>query len=138
MLRAINLLCVHVTMYVTYSHTFALRTARARQTATDKATGTDGWYVEHLRRPPECIIISVLAKLLILVEVVGRWPKALAEGYISLIPKREGSQPTMMRSLLVLSNVYRVWAGVRLQDVMRWQETWIHPFAFGFRSHKNS
>ena len=88
MLRAINLLCVHATVYVTYSHTFALRTARARQTATDKATGTGGWYVEHLRRPPECIIISVLAKLLILVEVVGRWPKALAEGYISHTKKR--------------------------------------------------
>ena len=105
--------------------------------AVDTATGTDGWSVAHLRRLPTCILES-LAKFLNLVEECGQWPSALAKGYISLIPKGEGMQPTSMRPLSVLSNVYRIWAGIRLEDVMKWQESWIHPYAYGFRSRKGT
>ena len=38
-----------------------------------------------------------------------------------------------MRSLTVLSMVYRLWARTRLWEVMRWQEAWVHPRAYGFR-----
>ena len=33
----------------------------------------------------------------------------------------------------MLSVVYRLWAGTRLWEVLRWQETWAHPEAYGFR-----
>ena len=36
------------------------------------------------------------------------------------------------RPLMVLSMVYRLWAGVRLVDAIRWQEAWAHPCAIGF------
>ena len=47
-------------------------------------------------------------------------------------------QPTNMRPLSVLSAVYRLWAGIRLQAVMNWQEQWIHPHAYGFRTGKGT
>jgi hypothetical protein len=72
------------------------------------------------------------------VEEVGRWPSALTEGYITLIPKGEGMEPTAMRPLSVLSAIYRLWAGVRLRDVIVWQEAWIHPNAYGFRRGKGT
>ena len=59
------------------------------------------------------------------------WPKAL-------IPKGEGVQSTSMRSLSVLSNIYRLWAAISVKDVLDWQVKWIHPFAYGFRRHKGT
>ena len=93
--------------------------------------------VEHLRRLPD-VTLAALADLLNLVERTGTWPSSLAQGYISLIPKGEGMHPTNMRPLSVLSNIYRVWAGIRLENVMEWQEQWVHPYAYGFRSHKGT
>ena len=37
------------------------------------------------------------------------------------------------RPLTVLSMVYRLWAGTRLWEVMRWHEAWFYPQAYGFR-----
>ena len=42
------------------------------------------------------------------------------------------------RPLFVLSQIYRVWAGVRLEECMTWQETWIHPQAYGFRKKRGA
>ena len=42
------------------------------------------------------------------------------------------------RPLLVLSMVYRLWAGVRLADASAWQETWAHLAAFGFRPARSA
>ena len=38
----------------------------------------------------------------------------------------------------VLSTVYRIWAGFRPQDAMKWQERWIHKDAYGFRSKRGA
>ena len=42
------------------------------------------------------------------------------------------------RPLSVLSQIYRVWAGVRLEECMTWQETWIPPQAYGFRKKRGA
>ena len=55
----------------------------------------------------------------------------LSHGYTSLIPKPGEEGP--LGTLTVLSMVYRLWAGTRLWEVMRWQEPWVHPRAYGFR-----
>ena len=108
-----------------------------QRTSVEVATNTNRWSVHSLRLLPKPIC-EVLALLLNLVEDVGRWPRPLAEGYISRIPKGEGMQPTNMRPLSVLSAVYRLWAGIRLQAVMNWQEQGIHPHAYGFRTGKGT
>ena len=33
---------------------------------------------------------------------------------------------------------YRIWAGVRLEDALQWQEQWIHSEAYSFRSHRGA
>ena len=36
------------------------------------------------------------------------------------------------RPLSVLSQLYRVWAGIRLEECMIWQVKWVHPHTYGF------
>ena len=96
------------------------------------AMGLDGWSLQDLRALPDRVL-QWLAQLLALIEEVGQWPALLAQGYTSLIPKPGEEGPLGTRLLTVLSMVYRLWAGTRLWEVMRWQEAWVHPRAYGFR-----
>ena len=43
-----------------------------------------------------------------------------------------------LRPLTVLSQIYRIWVGVRMEDALQWQEQWIHPEAYGFRPHRGA
>ncbi len=43
-----------------------------------------------------------------------------------------------LRPLSVLSTVYLMWAGLRLGDAMKWQESWIHAEAYGFRTGRSA
>jgi hypothetical protein len=111
--------------------------SRLSITPARKATGLDGWSVADLKRLP-AFVLAFLADFLNLVEDTGTWPDSLSTGYISLIPKGEGMQPTQMRPLSVLSTIYRLWAGIRLVPVMAWQERWIHQEAYGFRTGRGA
>ena len=42
------------------------------------------------------------------------------------------------RPLSVLSQLYRVWAGVRLEECMIWQQKCIPPQAYGFRKKRGA
>ena len=101
------------------------------------STGLDGWCVADLLYLPN-VLLNWLAELLTVIEQTGRWPRILARGFISLIPKGEGMLPMQQRPVSVLSQIYRVWAGVRLEECMTWQETWIHPQAYGFRKKRGA
>ena len=47
---------------------------------------------------------------------------APAPGFTSLVPKGEGGgDPMNLRPLTVLSQVYRIWAGLRMEDAKAWQ-----------------
>ena len=96
------------------------------------AMGLDGWSLQDLRALPDRVL-QWLAQLLTLIEGMGQWPTLLAQGYTSLIPKPGEEGPLGTRPLTVLSMVFRLWAGTRLCEVMRWQEAWVHPRACGFR-----
>ena len=96
------------------------------------AKGLDAWGVADLAAAPT-IVLDLLAQLLSAVERTGRWPEALTRGFISLVPKGEGSLPLQMRPLSVLSTVYRLWAGLRLEEATAWQEKWVYGLAFAFR-----
>ena len=41
-----------------------------------------------------------------------------------------------LKPLKVLSQVYRTWAGLRMEDALAWQEQWAHEDAF--RPHRGS
>ena len=87
--------------------------------------GLNGWGLQDLRSLLERAL-HWLGQLRQLVEEVGQWPGVLAEGYTSIIPKPGEVGPLGTRPLIVLSMVYRLWAGTRLRDVLLWQEAWAH------------
>ena len=101
------------------------------------ALGLDGWSLADLRSLPDRLP-GWLADLLREVERLGKWPTRLAEGYTALIPKEGPPGPLNTRPLIVLSMVYRLWAGVRLVDAIAWQEASAHPAAFGFRPARSA
>ena len=108
-----------------------------RKMGVHTATGLDGWCVADLL-PLPVRPLDMLSQLLHLIEQTGCWPIILARGYVSLIPKGEGMLPMQQRPLSVLSQIYRVWAGIRLEKCMQWQEHWIHPHAYGFRKKRGA
>ena len=110
---------------------------RLRKMGVHTATGLDGWCVSDLLLLPTCLL-DMLSEILFLVEATGTWPRVLARGYVSLIPKGEGMMLMQQRPLSVLSQIYRVWAGIRLEECMVWQELWIHPHAYGFRKKRSA
>ena len=79
-----------------------------------------------------------LAEPLSLVESEGRWPWVLARGCTALVPKECPPRALNTRPLTVLLVVYRLWAGVRLQEMIGWQDRWAHPPAFGFRPARSA
>ena len=85
------------------------------------AMGLAGWSLQDLRALPERVL-DWLAQPLTLIEEMGQWPALLAQGYTSLIPKAGEEGPWGTHPLTVLSMVYRLWAGTRLWELMRWQE----------------
>ena len=110
---------------------------RLRKMGTRTARGLDGWAVVDLLQLPVALM-DMLADLLGLVEELGEWPVQLARGYISLVPKGEGMGPLQMRPLSVLSQLYRAWAGLRMEESMVWQEEWAHPLSYAFRPKRGA
>ena len=69
-------------------------------------------------------LFEKMAQLLNLVEGRGTWPVPLTCGLISLIQKGEGSAPQKLRPIGLMASVYRLWASLRIRDIMLWQEKW--------------
>ena len=57
----------------------------------------------------------------------------LARGCMASVPKEGPSGALNTRPLTVPYVVYRLWAGVCLQEMLEQQERWVHPVAFGFK-----
>ena len=111
---------------------------RARKMGVKTANGLDLWSIKLLKRLP-APFWDALAELLRVVERTGRWPERVAEGFTSWVPKGEGEgDPMKLRPLTMLSQIYRMWAGLRMEDALQWQEQWILRESYGFRPHKGA
>ena len=111
---------------------------RAHTMGMKTANGIDQWFIALLTRLPTHLW-DALAELLHMVERTGTWPQRMAEGFTSLVPKGKGEgDPMKLRPLAVLSQIYRIWAGVPTEDTLLWQEQWVHQEAYGFRPHKGA
>ena len=67
-------------------------------------------------------LLDWLGDLLWEVESRGRWPLRLDGGYTALIPKEGPPRPLNAWPLTVLSMIYCLWAGIKLEEAIRWQE----------------
>ena len=110
--------------------TLALQSLSARrlanaawQSAPGKAPGADGWSVKRMRQWPDGVWRAVAA-LIYAVEQTGRWPEALRGGIICLTPKggvqASAQAPLEARPIVLLAQLYRIWAAARAVDLLRW------------------
>ncbi|KAJ9439057.1 Retrovirus-related Pol polyprotein from type-2 retrotransposable element R2DM, partial [Diplonema papillatum] len=104
----------------------------ARKKGVQSSCGVDGWRMREVAALPDTILEG-FAAVLNEVEETGLWPDGVLDALVTLIPKGEGDDPLKLRPITVSSVVYRLWASVRLQEVLVWQEQWIHESQHGFR-----
>ena len=95
-----------------------------KQMKSTSAPGADGWRVAELQALP----LQLFEKL-----AQGTWPVPLTCGLISLIQKGEGSAPQKLRPIGLMASVYRLWASLRVRDIMHWQEEWADTALYGYR-----
>ena len=105
---------------------------RPKKMGVHTSMGLYWWCVADLLCPYDTLL-NMLADLLTIVEATEKWPRIVARSYVSFIPKGEGMLPMQQTPLSVLSQLCRVWAGIRVEECMVWQESWAHPHAFSFR-----
>ncbi len=88
-----------------------------------KAPGMDGWSIRRMWQWPT-EVWQRIAEFLRLVEKLGRWPCALRRGLICLLPKNgvqaSAQNPLEARPVVLLAQVYRLWAAYRAADLAKW------------------
>ena len=82
-------------------------------------------------RPSDCLW-SALLDIFHLCEEVGRFPSSFYYSYTTLIPKGVARTPLSLRPITVLPVPYRLYASLRCQTLLKWQDTWIHSSQFAF------
>ena len=67
---------------------------------------------------------EAIAAFFQLVEETGKWPEALRGGLICLLPKNgvqaSAENPLDARPVVLLAQLYRIWASARAPDLARW------------------
>ena len=113
------------------------------QKVKPSAASLDGWKPESLvalsKWFPE--IFDALAMILEWIEVHAQWPQDICKAYTSLIPKNDMSNapaPEEHRPISVLSAIYRLWARIRFNDGLEWQELWTPSESWGCRKGKGA
>jgi hypothetical protein len=110
----------------------------------NNAAGLDQWAASDLKIllnwHPE--LFDDLAEILNVIEDCGRWPDAMVQGFVSLIPKDASDPeptPTSLRPITILSAVYRLWARSRFDQAMdTWQELWVLDNVWGCRRKRGA
>ena len=108
---------------------------RAANMGVKTTNGLDQWSILLLKRLPMAFW-DALAELLRMVEQAsGRteWPNNSPPW----CRKAKGGG-MKLRPLTILSQIYRIWASVRMEDTLDWQEQWVHQEAYGFHPHKEA
>ena len=65
-------------------------------------------------------------------ETKGYFPSSFYYSYTTLIPKGLLRNPLSLRPITVLPVPYRIYASLRCQTLLKWQNSWVHPSQFAF------
>ena len=84
-----------------------------------KAPGVDGLRTRDLKDLP-LEALTVLADFFTLVEAANRWPAALRDAIVAMLPKKGTAAPSDRRPIVLLTILYRLWAKVRAQEFQDW------------------
>ena len=95
------------------------------------ATGLDGWRPLEIKQLPDCLLQALL-DVFHLCETQKKFPSSFYYSYTTLIPKGPSRAPLSLRPITVLPVPYRIYASLRCQTLLNWQNSWIHPSQFAF------
>ena len=95
------------------------------------ATGLDGWRPHEFKVLPDCLLVALL-DVFTLCEQVGQFPSSFYYSYTTLIPKGVSRTPLSLWPISVLPVPYRIYASLRCQTLLHWQNTWVHTSQFAF------
>ena len=95
------------------------------------ATGLDGWRPSEIKQLPDCLLQALL-DIFHMCEAQGSFPSSFYYSYTTLIPKGVSRTPLSLRPITVLPVPYRIYASLRCQTLLKWQDSWIHSSQFAF------
>jgi len=95
--------------------------ARALKRARDKAMGPDQWQVSELRALPAPFLTG-LARIFTNAERAGRWPDAMKQVTVALLPKDGARHEGQLRPIGLTPVIYRVYTMVRGGILKRWRQ----------------
>ena len=108
-----------------------IRYVISKKLKNNTATGLDGWRPSEIKQLPDCLL-SALLDVFHLCEIQGYFPSSFYYSYTTLIPKGVSRTPLSLRPITVLPVPYRIYASLRCQTLLTWQNSWIHPSQFAF------
>ena len=108
-----------------------MRYVISKKLKNNTATGLDGWRPSEFKQLPNCLLLALL-DVYKLCEVSGHFPSSFYFSYTTLIPKGLSRTPLSLRPITVLPVPYRIYASLRCQTLLTWQNSWIHPSQFAF------
>ena len=108
-----------------------IRYVLSKKLKNNTATGLDGWSPAEIKQLPDCLLLALL-DVFGLCEAKGYFPSSFYCSYTTLIPKGPSRTPLSPRPITVLPVPYRIYASLRCQTLLQWQNSWIHPSQFAF------
>ena len=108
-----------------------IRYVLSKKLKNNTATGLDGWRPSEIKQLPDCLLLALL-DIFGLCETKGYFPSSFYYSYTTLIPKGLLRTPLSLRPITVLPVPYRIYASLRCQTLLKWQNSWIHPSQFAF------
>ena len=108
-----------------------IRYVISKKLKSNTATGLDGWRPSEFKQLPNCLL-SALLDVYKLCEISGHFPSSFYFSYTTLIPKGVSHAPLSLRPITVLPVPYRIYASLRCQTLLTWQNSWVHPSQFAF------
>ena len=97
------------------------------------ARGPDGWARDDLLKLPPQRTAELLRLLRAIETETQPWPRQLLVGFVCLLSKDNGRTDTQgYRPICVYSIIYRAWAGIRAQQVLRILRGLVPEDLFGF------
>ena len=108
-----------------------IRYVLSKKLKNNTATGLDGWRPSEIKQLPDCLLLALL-DVYSLCETKGYFPSSFYCSYTTLIPKGLQRTPLSLRPITVLPVPYRIYASLRCQTLLQWQNSWIHSSQFAF------
>ena len=104
----------------------------AKRFKTSAARGPDGWSREDLLRMPRPAVEQLL-EIFKTIETTSTWPSSLCHGLVHCLEKvANATEAGQFRPINLFSMLYRLWAGIRTQQLIHYLAGYSDEHQYGF------